>query len=1016
MNFKKLILLFSFIQINVLALTGAVNNAIKQISNEYVYQISQDHLGYMWCASGNGLIKMDADHCYNQTKINKTTSEKVIIQTVLHSNKTTWFTDKNGAIFSSTNGVIKKEYSPFNNKIIQSFEIEKDKIAFLSDSKGMFVINAKSKKGKLSLFKYKQINAVNYSNNTLWISHEKGVSKYKYIKNTLKEVNKYSIDGSISSILPISENEILIGTNNKGLLLLKTKTRKIYVFKSNLHVFSCSIKDIFKDSYNNLWVSTFGEGVIKFDYTIDKGYHKSTLIKDSQNQDNLYCNQVIEDYQKNIWIASYGKGVFFIPNNYISTFKSFENSEVVETFTKSGNNLYYAAQNKLIEEKSNKHEVILSLKPYEVIKSIALDIKSNTIFLGTEETGLYMFNKTKKRIVKLILSENKLSNQINDILIQDNKVWVATYDGLFELDKNGKVLYKYSTKNGLRHNYITCLALSKDGSLLFGSKSNKLFYIKDRIIKEQSLPISNQIVTISSIKCSKEGLIFVGSLGHGLFVVNKSKIQHFNTENGLISDYIIETNELNNTHVLIFSNQEFFILDLKTNKVNAIQRFSKTNEFFFSNNTVDVNKNEIIYGSSKGLYTFELKKYLASIKAPKPSYLRMALDERTHFENKQSPSFFINKYNHKIKFFFNCIQFSNTDKVTFFYKLEGHNKEWVETKNKFAVYNKLNYGSYRFHLKICKEKNCTVTSYPTDIIIERPFWKSIVFYTIFCVGLILILIVFLLWIYKKNKTKNRLLKDNITLKNEELERRKNDLNNSIEYTKIFVTALKSKLAIIKNTNFELFTAVKHQKSIPSDLYWYDQNESTIVVALIDTQQTDVLGGMASIWISEVLNNAFKNVKINNPKLLMQHLQESIVNKLGSDGFIHEIKATIGSINLDNLEFTICSVNQNIVIINQNSNEEIIDGQNTVLGQRYDNSPFRNQSFDLKKISCIYLLTDGYKTLNQLGLASFVSIFKSINHLKAELQKEKIDVFLKSEKNGSEQKYDDLTILGIKINR
>ena len=101
-----------------------------------------------------------------------------------------------------------------------------------------------------------------------------------------------------------------------------------------------------------------------------------------------------------------------------------------------------------------------------------------------------------------------------------------------------------------------------------------------------------------------------------------------------------------------------------------------------------------------------------------------------------------------ISFEFTAADFTNSDKITFAYRLEGYDNDWIAggTARK-ATYANLKGGTYTFHLKAC---NSSGLWNDREIIfrvkIATPFWQSAWFYGL--VALLIFFIAYLLYRYR----------------------------------------------------------------------------------------------------------------------------------------------------------------------------------------------------------------------------------------------------------------------------
>jgi streptogramin lyase len=134
-------------------------------------------------------------------------------------------------------------------------------------------------------------------------------------------------DNSIYAIYPDGDF-IWIGTNKGGLNLFDTKKRTFRHFTNNIldeaSISSNTIRSIFKDSRNKLWIGTVS-GLNQFNE--EDSTFKSYLprkSKTSMSNINVLC--IYEDAKKNLWLGTHGGGI----NKYdyrTDTFTSFQEKD-----------------------------------------------------------------------------------------------------------------------------------------------------------------------------------------------------------------------------------------------------------------------------------------------------------------------------------------------------------------------------------------------------------------------------------------------------------------------------------------------------------------------------------------------------------------------------------------------------------------------------------------------------------------------------------------------------------------
>ncbi len=128
---------------------------------------------------------------------------------------------------------------------------------------------------------------------------------------------------------------VWIGTNRGGLNLFHTRTKQFRYFTNTLKdersISSNTIRCIYKDSRNKLWIGTVsGLNVLNEDSTFTSFFHRNQNNTLSNN--NVLC--IYEDSRKNLWMGTHGGGL----NRYDYRTDTFENFQ--EDSGLSGNIVY----------------------------------------------------------------------------------------------------------------------------------------------------------------------------------------------------------------------------------------------------------------------------------------------------------------------------------------------------------------------------------------------------------------------------------------------------------------------------------------------------------------------------------------------------------------------------------------------------------------------------------------------------------------------------------------------------
>ena len=304
---------------------------------------------------------------------------------------------------------------------------------------------------------------------------------------------------------------------------------------------------------NRIWVSS--ETVIGY---LDKG-RKFNLVE------NLPMNDSIEmqasDYQGNMWFASSRQGVMkIIANNFVNcTGQAGITDEVVNTTCLRGKDLYVGTDNGLKVVGTDKKPVENQLTSYigsARVRCLTLDKKGN--------------------------------------------LWVSTFSedlGLVCMDASGNIR-NFTKEDGLPNNEIRCTSTASDGSLLVGTNYGIAVIKNGTVVRSISGDEGMKNAVILSICEGKDGKLYVGSDGGGLYVIDKdNSIETLDEEQGLTSDVIlrIKKDPTRDIYWILTSNSMEYMKGSQIQEVNT----------FPDNNNLDIffdSKGDPWVLSGRGLY------------------------------------------------------------------------------------------------------------------------------------------------------------------------------------------------------------------------------------------------------------------------------------------------------------------------------------------------------------------------------------------------------------------------------
>jgi signal transduction histidine kinase/DNA-binding response OmpR family regulator/streptogramin lyase len=286
-------------------------------------------------------------------------------------------------------------------------------------------------------------------------------------QNTL--INNY-----ILSFYEGPDNNLWIGTDGGGLSIWNRKLNKFTNYQHEAgNPYSLSdnfVNHIKSDFQNNIWVSTYRGGVDRFNN--GKFEHYSCV---DPNNTTLTLHplgpNLLEDVEKNFWLSTQQYGLFKL-NRQKKVFELFDDRlRDMYTLKEDGNNVFWAgglSHLVQIDKAGKKHVSYFIGKPVQAI----LEDRSRNFWIGTEGGGLILFDRKQGKIIsRYTTNEGLCSNSILTILEDsEGNLWMSTFNGIAKFNPKSKTFKNYYQSDGLQSNQFNYNAAWKlrSGEFVFG--------------------------------------------------------------------------------------------------------------------------------------------------------------------------------------------------------------------------------------------------------------------------------------------------------------------------------------------------------------------------------------------------------------------------------------------------------------------------------------------------------------------------------------------------------------------
>lgn len=420
--------------------------------------------------------------------------------------------------------------------------------------------------------------------------------------------------------------------------------------------------------------------------------------------------------------------------------------------------------------------------PHNSVSTLAADNRGN-LWIGTWGTGIAVMNLQQPgRIIPLVVdAKHQPFLNFAGVLVYDpinDGMWLGTNDGLFFYDLKRQQLIE-PFKGCLNVRGCIGSLITRDGKLLMGCVQGMVeINLKSRIpgkgdfaVKYHQYklddPKSGVIDKILSFCLAKDGKIWLGSNGYGLYCYNYNKegktyVKSFTTNNGLANNTVKGIVEDNQGMLWIATDNGLSIFNPKTETFSSYSREDGllSSQFYF-NGVIHDAKGKIYLGTDEGLMAVTGVNHAVHNLA-RLRFTELLVDNQPVFAGSDyldddisiAKRLCIHESDKSFTIFFSALNYGNESQGVYLYRMKGYENDWVQLKpGQHSVrYSTLPAGSYQFEVKYIpsfdsdKEQVISV-----DIKVTPYFWKSWWFVSL----MVIVFIAFLLYIYTSRLEKMR---------------------------------------------------------------------------------------------------------------------------------------------------------------------------------------------------------------------------------------------------------------------
>lgn len=632
---------------------------------------------------------------------------------------------RNGTVVMCNNGVV-SEFSVKNNQLV-----------------------AKNISSLFPKLDFRYAGAIIFHHGKIWLGTNRGL--YNSAKQEFHASGTvHSLQHEVVTSLAITEDDKLLVGTLCGVDIIDDKTGMIEHWNcSSVNPLSSNFVNSLLSKDGQIWVGTETGGITKL---APRQLQLEFFKHDAANLASLSPNAVNAMYAApdgTLWVGTVEGGLNALAPG-------------------SRNFIHYTTAN--------------SGLPHNSVSTLAADNRGN-LWIGTWGAGIAVMNLQQPGKIIPLVVDAKHQHFLNfaGALVYDpinDGMWLGTNDGLFFYDlKRQQLIEPFRGCLNVRG----CIGslITRDGKLLMGCVQGMVeINLKSRIpgkgdfaVKYHQYklddPKSGVIDKILSFCLAKDGKIWLGSNGYGLYCYNYNKegktyVKSFTTNNGLANNTVKGIVEDNQGMLWIATDNGLSIFNPKTETFSSYSREDGllSSQFYFNGAIRDA-KGKIYLGTDEGLMAVTGVNH-AVHNAARLRFTELLVDNQPVFAGSDyldddisiAKRLCIHESDKSFTIFFSALNYGSESQGGYLYRMKGYENDWVQLKpGQHSVrYSTLPAGSYQFEVKYIpsfdSDKEQTIS---VKVVVTPYFWKSWWFVSL----MVIAFIAFLLYIYTSRLEKMR---------------------------------------------------------------------------------------------------------------------------------------------------------------------------------------------------------------------------------------------------------------------
>jgi ligand-binding sensor domain-containing protein/signal transduction histidine kinase/ActR/RegA family two-component response regulator len=569
---------------------------------------------------------------------------------------------------------------------------------------------------------------------TMWIGTTKGLVRRDDSVNRFVTVHLPGYDvASIVKLCESSDGRLWIGTK-KGAYVLDPQSGVLQAVQpsdsAGASLSTDDVRAIVETGQGEVWLGTVEDGIYAVDMTtlhVRRLQHDPKLAT-SLADDNIWA--LYKDRAGLLWVGTnFGLGRQDPTQSAVLTL--FDVGNVGSILPTPNGLVWFGIGNNGVDVIDPNVNRVISLRADPTKPETALQ-KGVISALATAPTGevylgaghdLYRSNASATRLARIALPPDSTTNGVQTLYFDGARLWIGSVsDGLWTLDLGSAAPsgMRADGADKLSDRRITVIEPGRDGSLWIGTRNglNRYDPITHRVdwilpkSSEQNVPTG----LISSLLTDRQGRLWVGTMGSGIHILEARdaaglRFHRLGTTEGLPNTNVDKLLMDSSGRIWASTDDGIAVINTSTFAIRALRRMDGVaiSGYWFGSGAV-TSQGELLFGGPGGLTVVRPDRLKEWTYHPSVVVTDVQIGGKTvpggRFNGtdiavQHAAPLLISPNANSLAVEFSALDYSAPEHNRYAYRLEGYDKDWIDTDpaRRLAAYTNLPPGDYRLHLR-----------------------------------------------------------------------------------------------------------------------------------------------------------------------------------------------------------------------------------------------------------------------------------------------------------------------------